>query len=173
MGAYGKMLPPFREPESRLALWQGIREGLIDTIGTDNVTMTAMEKKFGQGMDGADAGYPALGTHLASVLDEGFFRQEIPLEKLIPMMTMNPAKIFGVYPRKGTLLPGADADIVIVDMEQERRVNPKELLSRSDFSLFQGKTLRGWPVFTIKSGRVVAANGRLVDDTSRGSILQH
>lgn len=173
VGAYGKMLPPFREPESRLALWQGIREGLIDTIGTDNVTMTAMEKKFGQGMDGADAGYPALGTHLASVLDEGFFRQEIPLEKLIPMMTMNPAKIFGVYPRKGTLLPGADADIVIVDMEQERRVNPKELLSRSDFSLFQGKTLRGWPVFTIKSGRVVAANGRLVDDTSRGSILQH
>ena len=66
-----------------------------------------------------------------------------------------------------------NADIVIVDMEQERRVNPKELLSRSDFSLFQGKTLRGWPVFTIKSGRVVAANGRLVDDTSRGSILQH
>ena len=173
VGAYGKMLPPFREPESRLALWQGIREGLIDTIGTDNVTMTAAEKKFSRGMDGADAGYPALGTHLVSVLDEGFFRQEIPLEMLIPMMTMNPAKIFGVYPRKGTLLPGADADIVVVAMDQIRRVNPKELLSRSDFSLFQGKALRGWPVYTIKGGRVVAANGRLVDDTVRGAVLKH
>lgn len=173
VGAYGKMLPPFREPESRLALWDGIRKGLIDTIGTDNVTMTAAEKKAGQGMAGADAGYPALGTHLVSVLDEGFFRQEIALETLVPLMTMNPAKIFGVYPRKGTLLPGADADIVIVDMEAPRRVEPKLLCSRSDFSLFQGEELRGWPVCTIKNGRVAAVNGQVVEDAVRGAVLRH
>ena len=69
VGAYGKMLPPFREPESRLALWDGIRKGLIDTIGTDNVTMTSAEKKMPQGMAGADAGYPALGTHLGMLTD--------------------------------------------------------------------------------------------------------
>ena len=173
VGAYGKMLPPFREPESRLALWDGIRKGLIDTIGTDNVTMTAAEKKAGQGMANADAGYPALGTHLASVLNEGFFCQEISLEKLIPLMTMNPAKIFGVYPKKGTLLPGADADIVIVDMETPRRVDPRTLCSRSDFSLFQGEELRGWPVCTIKSGWVAAVNGQVVQDELRGVMLQH
>ena len=167
------MLPPFREPESRLALWDGIRKGLIDTIGTDNVTMTAAEKKAGQGMANADAGYPALGTHLASVLNEGFFCQEISLEKLIPLMTMNPAKIFGVYPKKGTLLPGADADIVIVDMETPRRVDPRTLCSRSDFSLFQGEELRGWPVCTIKSGWVAAVNGQVVQDELRGVMLQH
>ena len=173
VGAYGKMLPPFREPESRLALWDGIRKGLIDTIGTDNVTMTSAEKKMPQGMAGADAGYPALGTHLVSVLNEGFFRQEIPLEKLVPLITMNPAKIFGVYPKKGTLLPGADADIVIVDMETVRRADPKTLQSRSDFSLFQGEELRGWPVCTIQGGRIAALDGRIVDDALRGEMLQH
>ena len=173
VGAYGKMLPPFREPESRLALWQGIRDGLIDTIGTDNVTMTSAEKKAKQGMESADPGYPALATHMPSVLEEGFFRQEIPLEKLVPLMTMNPAKIFGVYPHKGTLLPGADADIVIVDLEHPRLVDHTALLSRSDFSLFQGRMLRGWPVYTIKGGRIAVAEGRLADDSSRGAMLRH
>ena len=173
VGVYGKMLPPFREAESRLALWQGIREGLIDTIGTDNVTLTSAEKKAAQGMETADPGYPALATHLPSILEEGFFRQEIPLEKLIPLMTLNPAKIFGVYPRKGTLLPGADADLVIVDMEHPRRVDPAALLSRADFSLFQGRMLRGWPIYTVKGGRVVVAGGKLVDDSSRGVMLRH
>ena len=86
---------------------------------------------------------------------------------------MNPAKIFGVYPKKGTLLPGADADIVIVDMEMVRRADPETLQSRSDFSLFQGEELRGWPVCTIQGGRIAALDGRIVDDTLRGEMLQH
>ena len=173
IGAYGKMLPPFREPESRLSLWEAVREGRIDTIGTDNVTMTSGEKKITEGMEGADAGYPALGTHLASVLNEGFFRQEIPIEKLVPLMTMNPAKIFGVYPSKGTLMPGADADIVLVDMRSSKTADPAKLKSRSDFSLFQGKTLRGWPCGTIKDGKIVAWDGKLTDDTAMGKVLKH
>lgn len=107
IGAYGKMLPPIREPESRKALWDGIRSGLIDTIGTDNTVLTAGEKQVSSGMREAGAGYPTLGTHLVSVLDEGIYRQELPIEKLVPLMTMNPARIFGVYPRKGTILPRA------------------------------------------------------------------
>lgn len=173
IGAYGKMLPPIREPESRRALWEGIRDETIDTIGTDNTVMTAEEKKVADGMRGAGAGYPTLGTHLASVLDEGIFRQELPIEKLVPLMTMNPAKIFGVYPRKGTIMPGSDADIVLVDLREERVVRPDALLSRSDFSIFQGKKLRGWPVVTIKSGHIVAWEGKLTDDAQRGTVLKH
>ena len=173
IGVRGKMLPPFREPESRLALWQGIRDGIVDTIGTDNVTMTLAEKKYDQGMSDADPGYPALATHLVSVLNEGFFKQEIAIEKLVPLMTMNPAKIFGLYPRKGTLLPGADADIVIVDMERAQRVDPAKLMSRSDFSLYQGEEMRGWPVCTIKGGRVAVVDGRIVDESGRGQVLRH
>ncbi|MDD4311453.1 MAG: amidohydrolase family protein [Eubacteriales bacterium] len=173
IGAYGKMLPPIREPESRDALWQGIRDGIIDTIGTDNTVMTAEEKRVSEGMRKAGAGYPTLGTHLASVLNEGIFRREISIEKLVPLITMNPAKIFHVYPRKGTIMPGSDADIVLVNLDIQRTVNPSELLSRSDFSLFQGKTLRAWPMATIKGGRILAWNGKLVDDTRRGNVLKH
>ena len=86
-GVYGKMFPPFRTPKDRQALWDGIRAGIIDTIGTDNTTITCEEKQIASGMASAVAGYPALGTHLVSVLNEGFFRQEILLEKLIPLMT--------------------------------------------------------------------------------------
>ena len=173
IGAYGKMLPPIREPESRKALWDGIRSGLIDTIGTDNTVLTASEKQVSSGMREAGAGYPTLGTHLVSVLDEGIYRQELPIEKLVPLMTMNPARIFGVYPRKGTILPGSDADLVLVDLRAARTVDPRQLLSRSDFSLFQGRTLRGWPVATIKGGHIAAWNGQLTDDLQRGQVLEH
>lgn len=173
IGAYGKMLPPIREPESRQALWDGIRSGLIDTIGTDNTVLTSSEKNVAGGMREAGAGYPTLATHLASVLSEGVFQQEILLETLVPLMTMNPAKIFGVYPRKGTLMPGSDADLVLVDLNRQHTVRPEELLSRSDFSLFQGKTLHGWPCATIKDGKIVAWQGRLVDDSVRGHVLRH
>ena len=173
VGVLGKMLPPFREPESRQSLWDGVRSGIINTIGTDNVTMTLAEKKALDGMEGADPGYPALGTHLVSVLDEGLFRQEIALDKLVSLMTMNPAKIFGVYPQKGTIMPGSDADLVLVDLNCEKTADPQKLLSRSDFSLFQGRRLRAWPCATIKDGHVVAWQGDLVDDVYRGQVLQH
>ena len=173
IGAYGKMLPPIREPESRKALWDGIRSGLIDTIGTDNTVLTAGEKQVSSGMREAGAGYPTLGTHLVSVLDEGIYRQELPIEKLVPLMTMNPARIFGVYPRKGTILPGSDAGLVLVDLRAARTVDPRQLLSRSDFSLFQGRTLRGWPVAPIKGGHIAAWNGQLTDDLQRGQVLEH
>ena len=154
IGPYGKMLPPIREPESRKALWDGIRSGIIDTIGTDNTVMTAEEKKVAEGMRGAGPGYPTLGTHLPSVLNEGIFRQELPIEKLVPLMTMNPAKIFGVYPRKGTIMPGSDADIVLVDLDHMYEVHADELHSKSKNCPYDGALLYGKVVTTIKGGKV-------------------
>lgn len=172
IGVLGKMLPPFRSPESREALWEGLKAGLIDTIGTDNVTMTREEKQVDLGMEKALPGYPALGTHLPSVLNEGVVKRGIPIEKIIPLMTMNPAKIFGVYPQKGTLLPGSDADIVLVDMDCQKTVNPGMVGSRSDFSLYENKTLKGWPRATIKGGHILAWDGRITDDVYRGKVLK-
>ena len=173
IGVYGKMTPPIREEASRQALWEALKSGLIDTIGTDNTVMNSTEKNVDGGMNEAVAGYPTLGTHLPSVLTEGIFRQEVMIESLVPLMTMNPAKIFGVYPEKGTILPGSDADLVLVDLENTQTVNPSRLLSRSDFSLFQGKQLRAWPKATIKAGRIAAWNGKIVDDSVRGAVLDH
>lgn len=173
IGVYGKMAPPIREQESRKALWDALKDGLIDTIGTDNTVMTSEEKNIAGGMQNAGPGYPTLGTHLVSLLNEGVFKQEVPLEKLIPLITMNPAKIFGVYPQKGTLMPGSDADIVLVDLNNSGIADPAKLLSRSDFSIFQGKNMRGWPFATIKGGKIAVWDGELVDDTLRGTVLKH
>ena len=98
---------------------------------------------------------------------------KITKEKMAEVLSENPAKLYGAYPRKGAILPGSDADLVLVDLRAARTVDPRQLLSRSDFSLFQGRTLRGWPVATIKGGHIAAWNGQLTDDLQRGQVLEH
>jgi len=167
----GKMLPPLRDRDSRDALWEALMNGHINTIGTDNVTMTLKEKQVAEGMAKAIPGYPALGVHLVSVLDEAV-RRNVPIEKIVPLMTMNPAKAFGVYPIKGTLLPGSDADVVLVDPSLRKKVDASILGSRSDFALHEGKTLSYWPCCTIKAGRIAARNGKLTDEMPFGRVLK-
>jgi dihydropyrimidinase len=171
-GLTGKMEPPFRFPKDVEALWEGIRDGTIDTIGTDNVTMTREEKKIKEGLWKAMPGYPAMGTHLSVMLHEGVHKRGLPIERVVQLISTNPARAFGIYPQKGTLMPGSDGDVVLVDMEKAKAVNTHELGSRSDFSLYEGKRLQGWPVMTIKNGVIAAKDGILTDNGLRGSCLQ-
>jgi dihydropyrimidinase len=167
-----KMVPPIRDRVTVNLLWNALERGIIDAIGTDNTTLTSREK--GSDMREALPGYPALGTHLPSVLNESL-KRGVPLEKIVPAMTLNPARIFGLYPRKGTILPGSDADLVVVDIEKERRVNALELGGRSDFALHGGEILRGWPIMTVKSGNVVVEDGQLTGygaAAARGRLLR-
>jgi dihydropyrimidinase len=155
LGIKGKMVPPIPLKKDAQALWEAINSGLIDTIGTDNTTLTLAEKQVEKDIWGAVPGYPVFGTHLPSVLHKGINGGLINLEKLVEVMCKNPAKILGVYPRKGTIIPGGDADLVIVELDKKKTVSPKLLGSRSDFSLFDGQELRGWPIMTIKGGKVI------------------
>lgn len=167
-----KMEPPFREAEDVEELWQALEDGVIDTVGTDNVTQTKVQKNGDGSVWDAMPGYPALGTHLPVLLTEGVVKRGIPIEKLVTHLTKGPAETFGVYPQKGTLLPGSDADLVVVDLSGEKSVCPQQLLSRSDFSLYEGRTLRGWPLFTVKGGQVVVENGQYVETAGRGKCLK-
>lgn len=166
-----KMEPPIRSEENMEGLWQAIKDGVVDTLGTDNVTMTTQEKQISLGMNKALPGYSALPTHLPSILNEGYHKRGIALEKLIPLMTINPAKVFGLYPKKGTILPGSDADLVIVDLHKEKRVDANFLGSRSDYSIFEGESIKGWPVMTIKNGRIAAQEGQLTNFKGGGALL--
>ncbi|MGB9840876.1 dihydroorotase [Thermovenabulum sp.] len=162
LGVIGKMIPPLRGNEHVEALWQGIKDGIIDTIGTDNVTLTLKEKKVSEGIWMAMPGYPALTTHLPSILHEGVNKGKLSLEKLTELMCKNPARILGLYPKKGTILPGSDADLVIVDLNKKMKVEHSFLGSRSDFSIYEGKELIGWPIATIKSGKVIVNNMKII-----------
>lgn len=167
-----KMEPPLREDEDRDALWKAVQDGIIDTIGTDNVCETSDEKKPQLPIWDVVPGYSVLQTHLASVLTEGVQNRGLDLTKVITHMTKRPAEKFGVYPQKGSLLPGSDADIVIVDMNLEKEVHSEALVSRSDFSIHEGRRLKGWPTATIKGGQIVMENGMLTATAPAGHIIR-
>jgi dihydropyrimidinase len=149
-----KMTPPVRTKDDQQVLWEGLAEDVVDTIGTDHTPMSVDEKKPTQNLWDIVPGYPAVGTHLPSLLDSAIKRR-FPLTKLIEKMTANPAKIFGLYPQKGTILPGSDADLIMIDPHLEQVVTPETSASRSDYCLHEGKTLTGWPVGVIKSGTII------------------
>jgi dihydropyrimidinase len=159
-GFLAKMVPPVRTPEHQAALWDGLREGSINTVRTDNTSRALATKKPEAGLHGSRPGLPALGTHLPALLHYGRIHG-VPLEILIERATRSPARVYGIYPQKGTIAVGSDADLVIVDLEQERVVRAKDLQGMSDFSPFEGKRLRGWPVATIKGGKIVARDGKI------------
>lgn len=162
-GLLAKMVPPFREEASVEALWQGVENNIIDTIGTDNVTQTLAVKQAEKGLWGAMPGYPALGTHLPVVLHHGVNGRGISLLKVAELMSKKPAEIFGIYPQKGIIAPGSDADLVVVDLDKVVKVDHKNLGSAADFSLYDGEELKGWPIMTIKSGKLVVKDGQIVD----------
>jgi len=160
-GFLAKMVPPVRKPEHQDALWEGFAEGSINTVGTDNTSRALATKKPEAGLHGSRPGLPLFGTHLPALLHYGRERG-VPLELLIDRATRAPAKVYGIYPQKGTIAVGSDADLVVVDLNLEKVVDAKYLNGFSDFSPFEGKKLRGWPVATIKAGTIIAKDGKIV-----------
>jgi dihydropyrimidinase len=160
-GFLAKMVPPVRAKEHHDALWRGLMEGLINTVGTDNTSRVLATKKPEAGLHGARPGVAVLGTHLPALLHYGRLRG-VPLELLVDRAARAPAKVYGVYPQKGAIAVGSDADLVIVDLDFEKTVRAEDLGGMSDFSPFEGKKLRGWPVATVKAGEIVARNGKIV-----------
>jgi dihydropyrimidinase len=90
---------------------------------------------------------------------------------LIDLMTRRPAEIFGIFPQKGLLMPGADADLVVVDIERWHKVNRVQIKSAAPFSLYEGQMLTGWPVMVIKGGRLIIKDGEWVGDPPPSQVL--
>jgi len=166
------MEPPVRDKKDVEGLWKAVGEGIVDTIGTDNVSLKQDEKRINSPVWEMLPGYSVLETHLASILNEGYHKRGLSLEKLIPLITKNPAKIFGVYPRKGTIAVGSDADLVMLDINRESKVSGSKLISRADFSPYEGKTLKGWASLVIKNGVIVVENGVTSAETTFGKVLK-
>lgn len=155
----GKVVPPIRSKSDVLMLWDAIKNGLIDTIGTDHVANKLKTKVVEHDLWKSLAGFPGLATMLPVMLSEGVNKNRIPLERVAEVCSYNTARIFGMYPKKGTIKCGSDADLTIVDMEKEQIVTPDLLQSYSDYTIYDGWKLRGWPTMTIVRGRIVMENG--------------
>lgn len=171
-GLLAKMLPPIKDAADREALWDAVKDGTIDTIGTDNVSLNRAIKGAENGMLNTMPGYAVLQTHLPVLLHEGVNTRGVSLERLVELTSKNPAEIYGLYPKKGTIAVGSDADLVIVDLKKEQVVDETKIHSFSDFSLYNGRTLKGWPVMTIKAGAVVVEDGEVLSEPGIGGFLR-
>jgi dihydroorotase-like cyclic amidohydrolase len=109
---------------------------------------------------------------MAAMLTEGYHQRGVPLEAILEKATAGPARVFGLYPQKGTIAVGSDADLVILDLEAERKVDSNELFSYGDFSIHEGRTLKGWPQAVVKDGRVAYRDGEILVEPGAGKYLR-
>ena len=114
---------------------------------------------------------PGAETLLPIMLSEGVNKGRISLEKLVEVCCTNPAKSFGLFPQKGTIAIGSDADLTVVDMNKEATVGDKGVYSLSDFSLFSGFRLKGWPVLTMLRGHVIMEQGKVFAEPGLGRYV--
>jgi dihydroorotase len=146
-----KMNPPLRSEDDRQALLEGLGDGTIDAIATDHAPHHHDEKLVE--FDDAPFGIVGLETAVPLAMDRLVRPGIIDLRRLVELMSLNPARILGL--KKGTLAPGADADITVIDPDLEMTVDPARFQSRSRNTPFAGWRLRGWPVLTLVGGRAV------------------
>lgn len=167
IGAIGKMNPPLRDRANGERLWAGIRDGAIATVGTDHILC---DKHEGDDLWTVTAGMPGVEVALPLLLSEGVHKGRITLQDLVRVACLNPARLYHIDDHKGSITVGKDADFVLVDMDEERVIGPETTWTKVKTAA-NGMRVRGWPVLTVKGGRVMFRDGEIVGRPS-GRILR-
>jgi dihydropyrimidinase len=163
--------PPLREKSDANYLWNAIAKGSAHVVDTDHVGYTR-EEKLDPSLDIINH-RPAgnyLQVQLPLLYSEGVRTGRITLERMVALSSTNPAKLFGLYPRKGTIAVGSDADIVIWDPNLRRTVRDEDQLANAKFSIFSGWEVVGWPIVTIRRGEVVFQDGKILAAAGSGQL---
>ncbi|HET8719903.1 MAG TPA: dihydroorotase family protein [Candidatus Nitrosotenuis sp.] len=169
-GYLAKVMPPIRTSEDVKQVWSAISQKRIDTIGTDHVA-NRLKLKVGDDVWSSLAGFPGIGTLLPLLLSEGVNKNRIDLAQLVELTSLNASKIFGMYPQKGSLQKGADADITLIDLKKEHKVSSEVFGAFSDYLVYEGWLLKGWPVTTLVRGNLVTENMQVVGKLSNGRLV--
>ena len=171
-GPYLKMNPSLKGPRDVQSLWKGLRDGTIDIVTSEHAPGTREEKEVGwTDIWKAWGGVPAIETMLPVMLSEGVNKEQVRLATVQRVCCENPAKIFGIYPRKGVIAKGADADLVVIDLKMKRKVRAEELHYRVGWTPYEGWTMKGWPILTVIKGEVVFEDGRLLGKSGSARFL--
>lgn len=165
--------PPLRDRDHTEALWEGIRDGTVQTIGSDEAAYDTKQKRcFGESFEKVPNGLPGLEFRMIGVFSEGVSKGRIDINKYVAVTSTNAAKIFGMYPRKGTIAVGSDADIVIIDPDKEKTITKNDVQIDVDWCPYEGITAKGWPIMTISNGRIIVEDGRYIGSAGDGEILK-
>ena len=155
-GTLIKVNPPIRGPDDREMLWEAVRKGVIKNIGSDHAPHTLEEKNMG--MANSPSGMLGVET-MASLMIDAAVKNLIPFEKVAEICSTNPAKAFNLYPRKGAITVGADADLVIVDTKTQREIRANKFHSKNKFTPYDGMRVNASIKYTILRGHIVAVDG--------------
>jgi dihydroorotase len=174
LGSLLRMNPPVRESEHGEAIFQGLLDGTIETIGTDHSPHTREEKCYDDRMGDIwkpVSGWPGVETNvpvMLTVVNEG----RMTLNTYVERQSAGPARCWNVWPQKGNLNPGADGDVTIVDMNKSGVIDENALHSKNKLSPWHGWSVKGMPVYTIVRGQVVAKDGQIVDREPAGVYVR-
>jgi D-hydantoinase len=173
LGPFAKIGPPLREPSHGEALWAGVRKGDVDLIASDHAPRLRADKLLGlKDIFAAPFGSPGLETLLPVLYDE-FRQRRLPLPALSRLVSEAPARTFGIFPRKGTIAVGSDADLVVLDPDVSWIVNPREFQTNAKYSLWAGRRVKGKPVTTIVRGKPLQLDGEPKEGRGWGRFLEH
>jgi len=173
-GAKYVMSPPLRPKETQERLWRGLAFNDLQAISTDHCPFCMKEQKtlgrndFSKIPNGA----PGIETRMSLVYDGGVRTGRISLNRFVELTSTSPAKIFGLFPRKGTIAPGSDADIVIFDPEKKVRLSQKTLHMKVDYNPYEGREVVGATATVISRGRVIIDDGKFVGRAGSGSFIK-
>ena len=172
-GHYHIATPPLRKKTDQDKLWEGIQEGSISVVSTDHCSFTTAQKDKGkESFKDVPPGIPGTETLLPLMHHFGVNHNRISLNKLVEVLCHNPAKIFGMYPNKGTLIIGTDADIVIFDPNKKVRLGTDTLHMGSDYSPYEGIEVQGYPSTTILRGNIIVENGQFLGEKGFGQFIR-
>jgi len=167
-GALAKIGPPIRSQDDQQSLWKALEDGTLQVVASDHAP-----KKKDPKADflSQSFGSPSIETLLTVTYDWGINRGLINLVRLAQVLCENPARIFGLYPQKGTIQPGADADLVIFDPCREYTILAENQHSRAGYTLYEGRKILGWPEMTFQRGHAVLKEGEVVAEPGKGAFL--
>ena len=167
------MCPPLRTAADREALWQGLKAD-IDTVGTDHCPFFFETQKI-MGKDDfikCPSGVPGVEERIPLLYSEGVAKKRISLRRFAELCCSTPAKLFGLYPQKGVIKEGSDADIVIIDPEKRVTLGLSNLHANVDYTAYEGFELKGYPVCTISRGEVIIQDGTASARQGRGKFVK-
>jgi len=173
-GAKYVMSPPLRAKRTQADLWRGLAFNDLQAISTDHCPFCMKEQKIlGEGdFSKIPNGAPGIETRMSLVYDGGVRTGRIPLNRFVELTSTSPARIFGLFPRKGTIAPGSDADIVVFDPEKTVRLAAKSLHMKVDYNPYEGRTVTGATEIVISRGRVIVEGGRFTGRAGAGAFLK-
>jgi len=169
--------PPLRSEADQSALWEALSDGTIDLVASDHAPYRLHDPN-GKLSCGADApftsipnGVPGLESRLPLLFSEGVVKGRLTARQFVALASSNPARLYGMYPRKGTIAEGSDADLVVWDPDREAVLSHAALHDAMDYTPFEGMRVTGWPACTISRGEIVWDGRSVHGNAGRGRFV--